>query len=292
VSFALAVAQNQSAVIAMSEPQMREILSALRDIQDTTERGMTSLLKSGRRGYSIQRQQAQYLQVERAIREIERRLPGAAGADLRSGSARVSETAIRRMQRMIREGEQEFAGAVTSLRLPVARVLATVDQTLMHRHASAAAKYAGDVGRRARREMMLGVIQGESPGQIANRLLTPAQREAAVRRGPRAIAEAVAENQFVRNKSDALRLVRTELVNAYSVTEIESLREADEEDPGYLKMWDATSDLRTCRDCARLNSKIAPLDRPFPGGVWHPPLHPNDRCTVTPWHSGWGRPRR
>lgn len=290
MSFALAVAQNQSAVIAMSEPQMREILSALREIQDVTERGMTSLLKTGQ-SYSIQRQRAQYLQIERTIREIEQRLPGAARQDLRTGSHRASETAVRKMQRMIREGEHEFAGAVSSLRLPVARVLATVDDTLMHRHASAAAKYAGDVGRRARREMLLGVIQGESPDKIADRLLTPAQRETARRRGPRAVAEAVADNQFMRNKSDALRLVRTELVNAYSVAEIESLREADEEDPGYLKRWDATSDLKTCRDCARLDSKTAPIDKPFLGGVWHPPLHPNDRCTITPWRSEWGRSR-
>ena len=290
MSFADAVAQNQAAITAMSEPQMKEILSALREIQDATEHGVMSLLKDRKiHGYSIQRQRAGYVQIDRVIRDIEKRLPGAATDDLRRGSSKAGETAIRRMQRMINAGEEQFAGAVTSLRLPVARVLASTDQVLMHRHAHAASKYAGDVGRRARRDIMLGVIQGESPGQIADRLLTPAQRDLARRRGPRAIAEHAAENQFMRNKSDALRLVRTELVNAYSVAQIESLREADEEDPGYLKMWDATLDLRTCRDCARLNGKVARLDRPFPGGVWHPPLHPNDRCGVTPWHRGWGR---
>ena len=292
MSFAAAVAQNQAAVLAMSEPEMREILSALREIQEETERGMTALLRGSQRGHSVQRQRAEYLQIDRAVRDIERRLPDSVGRDLHRGSKKAGQVAVRKMQRMIVEGEREFAGAVTSLRLPVARVLSSIDKMLLSRRGHASAKYAGDVGRRARREMMLGVIQGQTPSQIADRLLTPAQRLVSARRGPRAIAESAAENQFLRNRADATRLVRTELVNAYSLAEIESLREADEEDPGYLKMWDATSDLRTCRDCARLNGKVAAIDRPFPGGVWHPPLHPNDRCTVTPWRREWGRPPR
>lgn len=46
--------------------------------------------------------------------------------------------------------------------------------------------------------------------------------------------------------------------------------------------FSATLDIKTCDRCARLDNKVFELkDRKT--GVNHPPMHPNDRCTTTPF---------
>lgn len=286
VSFAEAVRENQVAVAAMSEPQLREVLAALREVRDGMVDAIESMLRDDARGYSAHRHATTMLQVDRTIKDVERRLPDALTSDLRRGARRAGERGLRVLARMIDEGERQFAGVTTGLRLPIARILASAEETLMHRHEHAGSKYAGDVGRRLRRQMIVGVIQSEPTDKIARRLLGP-RAEAVFAKGPAVVAEKLADKQFSSAVSDAERLVRTELTNAYSLVQVDGIREAEAEDPGWLKGWDSTMDLRTCRDCARLNGETAELDRPFSAGVMRPPLHPNDRCGIVPWHSAW-----
>lgn len=46
--------------------------------------------------------------------------------------------------------------------------------------------------------------------------------------------------------------------------------------------FSATLDIKTCDRCARLDNKVFEL-KDKKTGVNHPPMHPNDRCTTTPF---------
>lgn len=273
-------------VMQSSVPQMRRMLAVLRDVRGEMSSVMTDLMRSPEDKYTAHRHRATLVQLDEAIRLVETRLPGATLDDLQRESRRAATTGLRRMRDMVEAGQSRVDGAISNLRLPTARILADGQQTMMSRHEAASYRYAGAVGRRIRHDLAIGVVRGESVSEMAERLLRGDYK----RGSRRAVGEAIAERQFFRNKSDAERLVRTELVNAYSSTQIDALKELDEDDPGYLKMWDAHADMRVCKECYALHGQIAPLNRPFKGGVWHPPLHPRDRCAVVPWHRDWGRP--
>lgn len=46
------------------------------------------------------------------------------------------------------------------------------------------------------------------------------------------------------------------------------------------RVWIATMDERLCPACEPLDETTAPLEGPFPGGVFRPPLHAQCRCTT------------
>ena len=48
------------------------------------------------------------------------------------------------------------------------------------------------------------------------------------------------------------------------------------------KMWEAETDLRTCKPCIEMNGKIYLLDEPADPS---PPMHPNCRCGIEPMKS-------
>ena len=106
---------------------------------------------------------------------------------------------------------------------------------------------------------------------------------------PGVVAEHIGEGLFKRYRFWAERVVRTECAEAYSVHALNSLVEANEEDPGYEKRWDAALVRdRTCPVCKGLDGTAVALDAEFPGGYKHPPAHPLCLCTLTPWRPEWG----
>jgi len=206
--------------------------------------------------------------------------------ELRSGQVRTGKMSIDKLRVMVEEGEKRFSGAVSNLRIPVVKVLTSVQRTMMGRYEHRSDRYAGELGRRIRNDLAVGVIRGESVREMSKRLLgTKAEKMS-----PTDIADDIADKQFFRGYHDAERLVRTEMVNAYTETQVESLGEMNEDDPGWKKMWDAANDDRVCDDCDDLDGVVVDHDESFPGGIQGPPLHPNDRCSIVPWHERWGAP--
>jgi hypothetical protein len=97
---------------------------------------------------------------------------------------------------------------------------------------------------------------------------------------PGAIAENISEGLFRRYNHWAERIVRTEGLHAYNVQHQTALEEADRQDPGYSKRWDAAADRRLCELCAELDGKVVELDGVFVRDrqgrdIPHPPRHPN-----------------
>lgn len=278
-----AIAANQASVAKLSHPEMSHILPALREIRDE----VAATLKKGLKGeYSLHRQQSLLFQLNNAIMEIEASIPKAMFDQLSLGGAKASKLGLKNLQQMITAGQKKFGDSSPPLRLDVVRILDRYNLTAMSRHTSSAKKYAGRVGARVRRDLMLGVLKGESIEDIAKRMLGPKFDKLSAQ-GPEAVAKGMANKQLFKNKADAERLVRTELNNAYNYSQIEGLEEADADDPGWMKKWDSTNDKRACPDCRALDGVVVGLKQKFAGGVAHPPLHPNDRCCVVPWHRNW-----
>lgn len=284
-----AIRANQLAVLGLTEPELTRILPILENIRERTAGGLAKMLKSGSSSatYTMHKHRSLLLQLQTSIEQAKTILPRRTMAELTNGTTVVSKDAIAKLRAMIEEGEKKFGRAITNLRLPQAKILTNVENTVFARHATKSAKYSGDVGARITRDLAIGVVQGESIDEMAQRLLAGKYGPAAAR-GPTAVAEAIADQQLFKNKYEAERLVRTELVNVYNAAELEALSRVNDDDPGWKKRWDATMDKRTCSQCAKLHGVIVNINENFPGGVKHPPLHPNDRCAVVPWHESWG----
>ena len=95
------------------------------------------------------------------------------------------------------------------------------------------------------------------------------------------------ERVFFNGYYDAERLVRTELINAYGETQVRALEDANREDYGWLKRWDASNDRRTCPWCGELDGNTVAPEDTFYGGYDHPPAHPCCRCAVVAWRKEW-----
>lgn len=292
MSFRKAIQDNRRAVVLLSSPEMNEVLPTLYDLRTKTAKALAKFLKGEEVGseYSMHKHRMLILQLDDVIKTAEKELPVATLKELRKGSVSAGRLGISKMQTMVNEGEKQFRGAATPLRIPIVKVLTNVQRTMMGRYEHKSMKYAGDVGRRIRNELAVGVIKGESVGEMTRRLLG-GKFEKLSMKGPSAMADGIAEKTYFKNYHEAERLVRTELVNAYTETQIESLHEANDDDPGWKKMWDAANDDRVCDDCDELDGVVVDLNDTFPGGIQGPPLHPNDRCSIVPWHEGWGSPK-
>lgn len=290
MSFAQAINDNRKAVVSLSDPELRSIMPALYDLREKTAKALAKFLKGEQPGseYSMHKHRALLVQLDDVIRTAERDIPRAAVADLKRESFGAAKIGIKKMETMVRAGERKFAGAVSSLNIPVAKVLTNVKRTMMGRFETSADKYAGAVGRRIRNELAVGVIRGESVGEMTKRVIGAWNYARAAKKGATKVADEMADNVLFKSKSEATRLIRTEIVNAYTESQIESLYEAEDEDPGYMKMWDAASDKRVCIACYEMNGVAVSIHQNFRGGIQGPPLHPNDRCCIVPWHRGWG----
>jgi hypothetical protein len=290
-SFASTVSANRRAVLALSDPELVETLSVLRQIRKETARSLADFLSKadGASTYTIHKHRALLAQLDDSIRLIETKLPPALLSDLRTPT--LGRTALKNLMAMVEAGEKEFRGAITSLNLPVAKILRDFDQSVVSRYAKSATRYAGDVGELIRKDLTLGLVKGDTIDQLASRLVGTNYR-ALVARGVDAVAGAAADKMFFSSHADAARLVRTEWNNAYNQTQILGLKSAADKDPkaGFLKKWDAANDKMTCEDCHDMDDVAVELDDDFPNdGGDGPPLHPNDRCAIVPWSRAWGK---
>jgi hypothetical protein len=290
VSWKSAIVDNRKAVVQLSDPELRQIMPTLYDLREKAARALTKFLKGEHVAseYSMHKHRALIVQLDDVIKTAERELPTAMLLELRSGSKKATLKGIKKLEAMVNAGDQKFSGAIGSLNLPVARIMLNVERTVMGRYEHKSDRYAGDVGRRIRNELAIGVVRGETVGEMTRRLLGGAEYARRAKRGVTAVAEGMADTVVFKAKHEAERLVRTELVNAYTESQLESLQAAEEEDRGYQKIWDAANDVRTCQLCWSLDEVCIDINDTFKGGFRGPPAHPNDRCCLVPWHRGWG----
>lgn len=105
----------------------------------------------------------------------------------------------------------------------------------------------------------------------------------------------VRESPFLQGapKSWAERILRTEVMGAMNASGEETIKQAEEEIGGMVKILVATFDDRTAADSYAVHGQIRRPDEPFDtwqGPVMHPPARPNDRETVVPHSMDWPIP--
>src|ERR1044071_3350164 len=168
MSLRSAIQENRNAVMLLSDPELRQIMPTLYDLREKTAKALAKFYKGEEVGseYSMHKHRALLIQLDDVIKSAERDLPPAMRAELKVGSKKAATPGVEKLQQMVDEGERKFSGAVQSLRIPVAKVLTNVQRTMMGRFEHKSDKYAGDVGRRIRNDLAVGVIKGESVGQM------------------------------------------------------------------------------------------------------------------------------
>lgn len=288
MNFKEAIQANRQAVLDLTTPELRQILPTLYDIREQTAKELFTFLKKnkGDEKYSAHKHRALLGQLDDVIKVAEKELPKSALKELKTESGKATKTSVRNLQSMINTGEARFRESVTPLRLPVAKIINRESKILFDRHKSLTGKYGAEVSRKLRNDLMIGVVKGESISQMAHRL-TGGRYEKLAKKGNGAVAEAIATGQYEGSYHDAVRIARTELNYAYNDAQVEGLRQANNDDPGWKKKWDAANDDNVCDDCDALDGEVVDVDDDFSGGVSGPPLHPNDRCSVIPWREDW-----
>lgn len=286
-----AILQNVRDVDRLSEPDLRRVLPVLRQARDEAGRGLAAWLRKheGTETYGVHQHRQLLAQLSPAIMTVEQRLGHAMLADLKSEGDFVNKVAFKNITLQAELGLKTFRDSAHVLRLDEARVLLDSNHVLMQRYPTSAARYAGRAGIWVQNQLAVGVVRGETVDQLTRRLLRGGDisYDAANRGGDTAVGEAWGERFFWRNRSDAERVVRTELVNAYGETQNQALEEANREDYGWLKRWDASNDRRTCPWCSELDGVTVRPEETFYGGFDHPPQHPFCRCCIVAWREEW-----
>jgi SPP1 gp7 family putative phage head morphogenesis protein len=289
MNFREAIQQNRRAVLDLSDPELRSIMPTLYEIREETARELHKFLKNNdlTTKYDLHKHRALMGQLDDAIKLAEKQLPASTLQEMQTTGRYASKISLRNLQIMINAGEQQFRSAVTPLRLNVARILKDQNRKLLiEKFPGSAARYGASVAESIRHDFAASLIRGDSIGQMVRRL-TDGQYDRVAKIGPGAVAEKVADGQFFTSQADGERLVRTEMNSLYNDTQIEGIKQADEDDPGWMKMWDAANDSMVCDDCDDLDGDVVEPDEDFQGGVSGPPLHPNDRCSVIPYRNDW-----
>lgn len=283
-------------VANLAEAPLRALLAPMVAAEQELTADLAGLV--GRMGetYSAQALRNSLLQVRSALNAVQRLRP-----ELRD--------------ELVKAGRQGRLLSTHSLQLQVAKFAMHFDKTIkpvplipatkvaerlhLERFARAAGKYTAAVQADIRRQLTIGLLRGESVGQMAARLTGTgrkgAQRVQAL--PPQAQAKEVSHALWERYRYQARRLVRTEVLHAYNeVTTDQIAQLAREDGPGWGKKWVAELDGRTCLICRRLDGVVVGAEENFPGTLpGAPPDHPQCRCTVVAWHERWSgaanRPR-
>lgn len=273
-------------------------LSRLTEVLDAAEVELTRALASwsalgrGDDRFTPQMYRNALVQIRGTLEHIRGPLAEGVASAMRHGGVLAAHLATSHLITEVTTWSAMFEGTIRPIAIEAASVLAEGKALVWPRFTNSAKRYAGQVGEDIRKQLAIGVVRGETVDQLTLRLSKLGGPSGLVytqgREGsPRAKAEYIAEGLFRRYRHYAERLVVTETVNAYNEMALAGMDELEKEDPGYFQRWDAAVDKRTCEFCARYDDLVIPLDKTFPGGVKHPPLHPRCRCAVVVWRKEW-----
>jgi hypothetical protein len=247
-------------------------------------------------------------QVEAGIRQLRERL----GRRLDESQHRYEERANQNLLDVIRTAEPEFRDVGNALERGVLRTLTDrrVEQGIAIRRTSLD-RYGLDLVDAIQRQLVLGTVQGETYGQLVNRLTR------------------LEGSPFAELRGRAETIVRTEMSSAYDRAHQAALEHAaaviDDPDDPLLKKADETRDLRNHAISRVLDGMTAGVNEPFRvpvsavraaneklnseraakklsprklggilvgqvGGfyVGSHPFHYNDRGRQVPWRASWG----
>jgi SPP1 gp7 family putative phage head morphogenesis protein len=283
-------------VANLAEAPLRALLGPMVAAEQELTADLAGLV--GRMGetYSAQALRNSLLQVRSSLNAVQRLRPELRDELVKAGRrGRLLSTASLQLQ------VAKFAIHFDKTIKPVPLIPATKIAERLHleRFARAAGKYTTAVQADIRRQLTIGMLRGESVGQMAARLTGTGRKGVArvMALPPQGQAKEVSHALWERYRYQARRLVRTEVLHAYNeVTQDQILELSREDGPGWGKKWVAELDSRVCPFCRALDGVVVPADASFPNTFpGAPPDHPQCRCTVVAWHERWSgaanRPR-
>lgn len=235
-------------VATLADAQIARLWPVMQEATRSLTQRLKELTASGQaETYSAQKVRAALLQTQRAMREMAPRL----ASELSAGATVMQRAALEHMRLTVEHFSKKF-GAPAALDLDMADFLMDGRRMLIPQIRASAEAYAGQAFTDIRRELSVAKVEGLSWGQTAKRVSARVDALSVGYQGE--------------------RLVRTEMVNAYS--ERTAATAAAE---GYDLKWNAAL-YGACVICAPLDDKV---------NVGKPPAHPNCRCTIVLWLRRW-----
>lgn len=281
-------------VAKLSTVSLREITAVLdaAEVELVKDLSLWRALGKGEDLFTPQMYRNALVQIRGTLKHIRGPVGEGLSSALRHGGVLAANLATEHLIYQVQSFSGLFEHSVRPIALEAATVLAEGKHTVWPRFKNSAARYAGQVEKDIKRQLAVGLVKGETIDQLTNRLARLGGPKGWVytqgRQGaPKAKAEWIAEGLFKRYRHFAERLAVTETVNAYNSMALVGMGELEEHDPGYFKRWDAAIDGRTCLVCRDYDDLVTELNKPFAGGIDHPPLHPRCRCAVVVWRKEW-----
>jgi hypothetical protein len=216
---------------------------------------------------------------------------------------RVAGASIGRTERLLNRLERQFTGIASPIRLSETAVMAT-EPSLLARHATSVDRYGDAMISRMEEVMARGMASGASQFDMVESLVKMGGPRGvvslrAVEMQPgmvvRVSTKIIPEGLFVRHRSHAWRIVRTEVAEAQNAVALSGLGDAARKLPDVQKKIMAVMDERTAWDSIVVHGQVRPLNGLFKDGAGReyqrPPARPHDRETVIPWRPHWDETR-
>lgn len=282
--------QQQIAQLALDEARL--LLPALRQAEAELAQQLkrwTEETPDGELRWTAQSYRAARLFAGRTIQALELALLELVD----KSTARAQDMALRHLTEEVARFSAIF-GVPRTISLDVARQVATGRSYIIPRVRTSAARYGKNIGADIQQRLLVDILKGASVYETTERLVQSA--------GPRgfvslkgvageegAVVEYIPEGLFVRFRSWAERIVRTETASAYGAQRQMGLREAHGQLPRLRRRWFA--DPSACPlICLPLNGVVTGVEGTWStpnGSIDHEPAHPNCMCTTQPWSSDW-----
>lgn len=283
-------------VASLPDAPLRALLGPMAAAERELAADLEGLVGQMGQRYTAQALRNSLLQVRSSLNAVQRLRP-----EMRDELAKAGRRGRLLSTQSLQTQVAKFAMHFDKTLRPVPLIPATKIAERLHleRFATSAARYTAAVQADIRRQLTIGLLRGESVGQMAARLTGTGRKGAArvMALPPGRQAENVSHAMWERYRYQARRLVRTEVMKAYNeVTQDQIEQLAREDGPGWGKKWVAELDSRVCPYCRALDGVVVPADANFPNTTpGAPPDHPQCRCTVVAWHERWNaaadRPR-
>lgn len=310
---------------------VKRLASILEDARKETKARLkewAEKIPGGGSRYTAHHHRMLLVQLEHTRKLLSKKFPDEMSDILDKGGRASSKVAMKNLVHEAARFSAVFSDDIQALDLEAIARVASGSRSVIRRHDVSAARYGADLlgwkknvkgyrfakkqgwTEQIERQLGLGLAQRESIDQITGRLvkLGGPLIDVAKRDGGIEIISEIPEGMFVRHRHRAEAIVRTELMESANAAKADAIDELNEEDPGYLKRWDATADSRTCAICRPLDGAVVETDESFDvvlrradskGKIIvygkttreHPPAHPNCRCSLTAWRVEWGDSR-
>ncbi len=245
---------------------------------------------------------ASMLSYQRQIALVRRRVEASLSGIVATSTEAAATAGYSETFRLLAALDARFSGIARPLRLrPAAAMMRSLraDSSLLIQRATSVDRYGSamiaEFETRMRRGLIAGVSQRDMVDDLCGHGGPTGTVSLAARETPtgvvRLVEEEIPEGLFVRYRSWAWRIVRTETARAYSIARMEGLFEQRQAFPELRKKILATFDNRTAFDSVVVHGQIRRLEEPFVDGAGRvylqPPARPNDREVVIPWLPEW-----